>query len=266
MPRTRKKTHHTFFPGVIAIASHERQQLIQKNTLRFLQKHKIPMKQVYVFCSPKSYASYQSIAKEWGFHLIKSTNSIMSSRNHIIDYFPKGKPIVEMDDDVRDIVITKPPAKRKSLPSLSTLLVSSFRLLKDKKGLWGVNATDNNREGSVSGKDQFGAYAIINSFCGYYNDKRIRLTVPEKEDFDRTAQYLSLGLPVLKRGGYGIRTNYWKNPGGIQAHYGFKDRLLVQSKSADMLMKKFPGKFRKQTRKNGIVDIRFIRYRKAKSN
>lgn len=265
MGTTRKKHTSRTFQGVIAIASHERQKLIQKNTLAFLHKHRIPMKQVYVFCSPKSFFSYQTIADEWGFHLIKSKNSIMATRNHIIEYFPNGKPILEMDDDIRDIVITKPPAKRKSLPSLSTFLTSSFRLLKQKKGLWGVNATDNNREESVSGKDQFGAYAIINSFCGYFNDKRIRLTVPEKEDFDRTAQFLSLGLPVLKRGGYGIRTNYWKNPGGIQAHYGFQKRLEVQSKSADLLMKKFPDKFRKQTRKNGIVDIRFIRSRKPLS-
>ena len=46
--------------------------------------------------------------------------------------------------------------------------------------------------------------------------------------------------PILKRCGFGIKTNYWKNKGGIQSHYDFNRRLEVQSESAAALMKKYP--------------------------
>ena len=162
-----------------------------------------------------------------------------------------------MDDDIKDIVIMKPGKKNKSVPDLKRFILNSFSLLKNNEGLWGINATDNNREGKSRGKDKYGSYSIINSFCGYINNKKIKLTVPEKEDFDRSAQFINMKIPVLKRTGYGIQTKYWANPGGIQSRYNKQRRIQMQKKSAKLLMKKFPDYFYSTTRKNGIIDIRF---------
>lgn len=241
----------------IVIASHDRDEIIQKMTLSLLKRHNIHMNVVYVFASPESHKSYKNIQKKWGFHLIKTKDNIKDARNHIIRYFKNGEKIVEMDDDIKDIVIMKPGMKNKSVRDLKKFLIESFSLLIDDKGLWGVNATDNNREGLSRGKDKRGSYSIINSFCGYINDKKIKLTVPEKEDFDRSAQFVDMGIPVLKRTGFGIVTDYWKNSGGIQSRYNEKTRIKTQKKSAKMLMKKFPRYFYSTTRKNGIVDIKF---------
>ena len=65
--------------------------------------------------------------------------------------------------------------------------------------------------------------------------------------------------PILKRCGFGIKTNYWKNKGGIQSHYDFDRRKEVQSESAIALMTKYPEYCYTRTRPNGIVDIRFKR-------
>lgn len=245
------------YDWIIAIASHEREKLIEEKTLRLLTKHKIPMTNVYVFVSEKSHIKYKPLVEKYKLNLVKSKNSIMDTRNHVINYFPSDKKIVEMDDDIVNLFKLEYPKPRAPIKNLSTFITNSFKKLKENKGLWGVNATDDNRKESVSSKDKFGAYSIINSFCGYFNNKKIKLTVPEKEDFDRTAQFIKLKLPVLKQSMYGIRSNYWKNKGGIQAHYSFKKRLSVQKKSAELLVKKFPDYFIKHVRDNGIVDIRF---------
>jgi len=259
--KTQKKSSKSTIK--IAIPSHKRDELLQKYTFALLKKHNISFKSVYVFCSPESYKSYKKLCKEWGCHLIKSKKSIVGIRNHMIKYFKSGEQVVEMDDDIQNIVQFNPSSPKKPVEDLKQFMVDSFKTL-GNKGLWGVNATTNSM--GASGKDQSGLYFIVNSFCGYINDKRIRLTVEEKEDYDRAAQFYELDLPILKRGQYGINTNYWNNPGGIQDRYDKEKRKQVQKKSAETLIEKYPDMFRMNVRSNGIVDVRFRStnpYRKA---
>jgi len=240
----------------IAIASHQRPKQLQEKTLALLKKHKFNFNNVYVFVSPGSYQEYLPISKQWGFHLIKSKNSILTTRNHIIQYFKEGAKIVEMDDDVEDIETTLKGTPNKSVSNLKKLFTDSFKKI-GSNGLWGFNANTNNFY--ADGKDKIGLYSIINSCCGYINRKSIKLTVSEKEDFERCVLMFKRGYPILKRSGYGIKTKYWTNKGGIQGHYGFDKRKKVQSDSANTLMKKYPEYCYTKVRPNGIVDIRFKR-------
>ncbi len=238
----------------IAIPSHNRIALLQKYTLSLLKKHDFDFNHIFIFCSPESYNDYKKIKSKWGFKLIKSKDTITGIRNHMIKYFKSGTKVVEMDDDIEDIMNTKKGIKRSPVSDLQKLFSESFDVL-GNHGMWGLNSTDSTL--SPNGLDKFGTYTIINSCCGYINDKRIKLTVKEKEDFDRVAQFYMLKLPILKRGAYGIKTNYWNNPGGIQDRYDKKKRIQIQKESANELMKKFPKLFRKQVRSSGLVDIRF---------
>ena len=243
--------------AVIAIASHERPQILQCKTLKLLKRHKIPMNQVYVFVSPQSHSSYKEIEKEWGFHLVGGKNTtILKTRNNIIKYFDEGQKIIEMDDDVEDVQVTVKGEKNQSVKNLKALFNRSFRMIPEG-GLFGFNANTNSF--FATGTDKYGLYSIINSCLGYKNDKRVKLTVTEKEDFERCALFYKFGLPILKRTMYGIKTNYWTNKGGIQDHYDFDKRIEVQRESAEALLRKYPWACRAQTRKNGIVDIRFLK-------
>jgi len=134
------------------------------------------------------------------------------------------------------------------------LIEESFNLIKDG-GLFGFSAQSNKFFATC--KDLYGLHSIINSCCGYINDKRIKLTVYEKEDYERCIQFYNLDLTILKRGNYGIKTNYWKNKGGIQSRYSWEKRLSVQKETSLWLNKLYPELTRIQIRKNGIYDIRF---------
>jgi len=242
---------------IVAIASHKRPEILQSKTLTLLKKHNISMKKVFVFVSPESYEDYLPIKNKFKFNLVGGDNTtILKTRNNIIDYFKEGQNILEMDDDVNDIEITLKGKKNKPVTDLKELFNESFQII-HQGGLFGFNANTNNF--FAGGIDKFGLYSIINSCLGYKNDKRIKLTVSEKEDFERAIQFYELNLPILKRTGYGIKTCYWKTPGGIQAHYDFKKRVEVQKQSAEQLLEKYPWSARKQVRKNGIVDLRFYR-------
>ena len=243
--------------AVIAIASHERPHILQSKTLKLLKRHKVPMQQVHVFVSPQSYDTYVPIKHEWKFNLIGGENaSILKTRNNIIKYFDEGVNIIEMDDDVDDLQVTVKGQKNQSVRNLKALFNRSFQMI-SSGGLFGFNSTTNSF--FAGGRDKVGLYSIINSCLGYKNDKRIKLTVPEKEDFERCILFYKFGLPILKRTKYGIKTNYWKNKGGIQDHYNFEKRIKVQKKSAQMLLRKYHWAVRTQLRQNGIVDIRFFK-------
>jgi GR25 family glycosyltransferase involved in LPS biosynthesis len=242
---------------IIAIPSHQRLEQLEKKTLSLLTRHKIDMKKVYVFSSSSSIEEYKNLADKYGFTLVDSKDTILDTRNHIIEYFAENTKIIEMDDDIEDIQNTIKGVKNTPVVDLNQIFNNSFEKL-NGQGLWGFNANTNNY--FACGIDKFGLYSIINSCLGYYNDKRIKLTVSEKEDFERCIQFYKLEIPILKQTQFGIKTRYWKNKGGIQAKYGFEQRVQVQRQSADDIMKKYPVFCYKQTRSNGIVDIRFKKF------
>ena len=246
----------------IAIASHKRLSMIRKKTLTYLFKHNIVPTWVYIFVSPESYLEYKIALEPLGYNIIRSKDTILKTRNHIIDYFDEGTAIMEIDDDLADIQTTLKGQKNEPIKDLDYLIRSSFEML-GTSGIWGVNSNINSF--FADGKDKFGLYSIVNSFLGYYNDKRIILEVEEKEDWNRVCLAHQLRLPLLKRSGFGINTRYWKNPGGIQARYDFDRRVEVQAESALKLMEKFPGYCYTRTRKSGIIDLRFRRQKKKVS-
>jgi len=245
----------------IAIISHDRLELFEKRTLNFLEKHGICFEKVSIFVSDLSYISYLPLSKKYGFNLLNSdnnllkynNNSVLNARNNIIQYYEKGALVLEMDDDVEDIIDFN---TNKPVENFVKLINDSFEKIKDG-GLFGFSSQANRF--FSSGKDQWGLYTIINSCLGYINDKRIRLTVEEKEDYERVLEFYILSLPILKRGGYGIKTRYWKNKGGIQSRYSFEKRLNVQRDSCMALNTLFPELTRIQVRKNGLFDLRFRR-------
>tara|TARA_Y100000361_G_scaffold150414_2_gene166054 strand:+ start:107 stop:760 length:654 start_codon:yes stop_codon:yes gene_type:complete len=201
---------------------------------------------IWVFSSPESFKEYQNVHHQ----IVYSKNTILDTRNHIIEYFDEGEYIVEIDDDLEQIVDFE---NENSVLDLESLFLESFSLSND--GLWGFASTDN---GYFSDKkDKYGCYSIVNSCCGYKNDKSIRLTLTEKEDFERVCLFYEKGKTILKRTRYGIKSKYWKNKGGIQDRYDFEKRKLVQEECCDKLVERWGHLGYKRVRKNGIADFRF---------
>jgi hypothetical protein len=234
----------------IAIPSHMRLDLLQKYTLPLLKRHNIDSKGIFIFASPASYKDYKA-ALSHEYTVIKSYASILRTRNHIISKFEEGAQVVEIDDDIEEVISL---LDSKPIESIHGLITYAFE--KSKGGLWGISATTDPRMAEKR-REGFGLRSIVNSFLGYTNNKDIKLSLKEKEDFERTILFWKKGLPIYKIPQYGIKTKYWTNKGGIQSHYNKEHRKAVQKKAADVLFLKYPELVYKRTRRNGIVDIRF---------
>ena len=142
--------------------------------------------------------------------------------------------------DIIDLSTMKPICDLK-------LLVES--LFEKTNGLWGINGAVNPRSFR---KSYFGSYFICNAFCGYTNDKSIKLSLQEKEDYERCAIYLDKNKKIYKNRQFAIKTKYWKNQGGID--YDFETRKKVNNECANILLAKYPHYFYLITQKNGIVN------------
>jgi len=249
----------------IAIPSHHRLEQLKSKTYSLLIKHGFSEDDIYIFVAPECYDEYYVEFK----NVILSKLNITDKRNHIIEFFRSGEMIVEMDDDIEDIMNTKKDEKATPVEDIKELFENSFEMLRGDipqkwggeapKGLWGLNANCNTF--FATGEDKHGVQlcSIINSTLGYFNDKDIQLTIPEKEDFERVIKYYLKDIPILKRCGYGIKTKYWGNKGGLLSQYDFEERKKKQRLSADILFETYPDLVYKRERKNGIVDIRFRR-------
>ena len=227
----------------IAIPSHNRYEIIQTHTLPLLQKYNFDFDSVFVFVSKSQLSKYLEIQKKWGFNLVEGKEGILNQRNYIIEYFEEGEQIVEIDDDVKDIIDL---SCLKPIIDLKLLVESLFE---KTNGLWGINGAVNPRSHR---KSAFGSYFICNAFCGYTNDKSIKLTLQEKEDYERCALYLDKNKEIYKNRQYAIKTKYWKNEGGID--YDFETRKKVNNECANILLAKYPHYFYLNTQKNGIVN------------
>jgi len=227
----------------IAIPSHNRYKIIQTHTLPLLQKYNFDFVNVFVFVSKSQLSKYLEIQKIWGFNLVEGKEGILNQRNYIIEYFEEGEQIVEIDDDVIDIIDL---STMKLIDDLKLLIGSMFE---KTNGLWGINGAVNIRSFR---KSAFGSYFICNAFCGYTNDKSIKLSLQEKEDYERCAIYLDKNKQIYKNRQFAIKTKYWKNAGGID--YDFETRKKVNNECANILQAKYPHYFYLNEQKNGIVN------------
>tara|TARA_R110001592_G_scaffold2489_5_gene14642 strand:+ start:113 stop:877 length:765 start_codon:yes stop_codon:yes gene_type:complete len=230
----------------IAIPSHNRYEIIQTHTLPLLQKYNFDFVDVFVFVSKSQLSKYLEIQKRWGFNLVEGKEGILNQRNYIIEYFEEGEQIIEIDDDVIDIIDL---STMKPIDDLKIFIGSMFE---KTNGLWGINGAVNIRSFR---KSAFGSYFICNAFCGYTNDKSIKLSLQEKEDYERCAIYLDKNKQIYKNRQFAIKTKYWKNAGGID--YDFETRKKVNNECANILQDRYPHYFYLKEQKNGIVNPAF---------
>lgn len=236
----------------IAIPSHNRVDTLKSKTYQLLLDRGFDEDDIFIFTD--NFDDYKDEFK----NVILSKDSITGKRNHIIEYFEEGEHIVEMDDDIDDIQTTKKGETNESVMNLKEFYEDNFKML-DCGGMWGINSTHNNF--FASGEDKYGEQlvSICATLTGYINDKSIKMTLKEKEDFERVLLYYERKKPILKRGGYGIKTNYWNGKGGIASDYDMDERINIQKESADYILDKYPNYVYQTERKNGIVDIKFRR-------
>ena len=243
---------------VIVIPSYNRVNTLKEKTLAVLSQYKIPKSKIYVFVANKEQETlYKELKNDVG-HIVVGVKGLAEVRNFIFDYFPKGKRLVFMDDDVRSLIEFDGAAKRHEQPlrSLTTVINKGFaECEKANARLWGVYPVPNGffMKDTVTTDLRF----IIGSFWGCLNPgSELKLKYgSEKEDYQRTLQFWEADGVVVRLNFVAPKTAYYKEPGGMQDD-GMEARVAKQKTAVALMMKAWPQYIKMNPRrKSGYPEI-----------
>lgn len=243
---------------IIAIPSYKRAETLRDKTLATLREHKIPKARIHVFVANKAeHDAYKATLDPTTYgHLHIAEPGMAAVRNYITRFFPIGKQIFNMDDDIRGFIEWAEGARRNERPlrDLSAAITRGFREAR-RTGLrlFGFYPVANGyfmRGGAPTTDLRY----IIGAVWGIINPGKIlTVTIDDKEDYLRSVIMYVLDGGVLRFNNIAPQTAYYKEPGGMQ-----EERTMNRiDKSAHAMVTAFPDLVKiNLTKKSGMPEVR----------
>ncbi len=231
---------------IVVIPSYKRSKNISDKTLHVLNSKKVSPKNIFIFVAneeeKKDYA--REVDKKLYNKLIVGVKGLRNQRNFITKYYPNGKHIVELDDDIEEVSQmiegkTKEDRKLKPVNNLDAFFKDAFKKCAEYGAyLWGVYPVYN--AFFMSKKITHDLRFVVGPLWGKINrhDKDLVLHRDEKEDVERTLRHYDKDKSVIRFNDIAIKTKFYTTPGGYQA--ANKDRKKEALKSAKYLARIYP--------------------------
>lgn len=234
-----------------AIPSYNRVDILRTHTLAFLQKNSIDKNSIYIFVVPEEATIYKEAFPD--YQIITGVRGLKEQRNFITDYFSEGEYIVSLDDDIKDIKCVD-DGKLVSVYNFEEVVVKGFEdCLNEGCSLFGFYPVLNKdwMENLLSRTTEF--KFIIGSCFGYIN-RKIKITLPQKQDYQISILNYLRDKKVLRYNTISIKTKYYKTKGGLQS---FDNRLEQQQEAVKYLTEQYPDYFAiKKSFKTGFPELR----------
>lgn len=258
------RRHKKLSDWVVCIPSYKRAEGVRDKTLSVLKEYGIERRRIFIFvATPEEETEYlRVVPKNMYNKIIVAAPGLPNARNFISDYFPKGKHILCMDDDVTGFVeLEEATGKGIRLKSLKKLVELGFREC-EKSGarLWGIYPSTN--PFFMSKKVSTDLKFIVGCFWGTINPgKEVRVHFHEKEDYHRSLQHWKLDCAIVRINWVFPKTKLYVNPGGAAGQRTGDS----EKKAVEFLMKEYPGLVRENPRrKSGFTEILLARQSQEK--
>ena len=243
---------------VIAIPSYKRAETLRDKTLQVLKQYRIPKDKIHVFVANKAeYDTYKATLDQATYgHMHIAEPGMAAVRNFITRYFPVGKAIFNMDDDIRGFLEWSAAARRieKPLGDLSAAITRGFaEARRTGYRLFGFYPVANGyfmKDGPPTTDIRY----IIGSVWGILNPGKIlTVTIDDKEDYLRSVIMYVLDGGVLRFNNIAPVSAYYKEPGGMQETRTMR-RIEVSAKA---MVEAFPDLVKiNLTKKSGMPEVR----------
>lgn len=235
----------------IAIPTYDRPHKLISTTLKLLESVPDNLITIYVE-NEEQYLIYQEQLNHQYNIVITNTNGIGEKRNWIKNH-TKAKYLFQIDDDIYAI---------KEWNGITLSSDAVYELIKDgfkeceRRGLrlWGICGYCNHfyMKNTITTNLKF----IIGNFHGtIMTGEKILSPIDTFEDYFNTCAHFLKDGGVMRYNGYGTKTKFFKEKGGLQSQYSTTDRLLQESENATKLIKLFPRMIRVVKKERG-VDLR----------
>lgn len=244
---------------IIAIPSYRRATTLRDKTLTLLRQYRIAPARIHVFVANKEEeAAYRATLEPGSYgHLHIAEPGMAAVRNYITRFFPVGRQIFNMDDDIRGFIEWSPTATRHERPlrDLSAAITAGFAAVRTTGyRLFGFYPVANGffmRGGPPTTDLKY----IIGAVWGIVNPgpAALTVTIDDKEDYLRTVIMYLLDGGVLRFNSIAPQSAYYKEPGGMQ-----EERTMKRIRdSAEAMVAAFPDLVKiNLTKKSGMPEVR----------
>ena len=204
----------------IAIPSYKRPETIKKKTLKVLESYNIDPSKITVFVADESeYEAYKFSLKDTPYqNIVVGVPTIGAQRNFIERWYPEGTRLMMFDDDVEEVQKKISEQKLGRIENLEEEIIFKGFKECEKVGAktFGIYAASN----AYFMKDRIYTKLcyIIASMFGViveHSDDLVRVT-NHGEDYEYSIrQYIRNGS-VVRLDNYTVKSNYYKEDGGLQ--------------------------------------------------
>lgn len=236
----------------IAIPSHRRSRLLLEKTLKVIKE--IDKDLIYIFVSDEEdFREYKELLPDWRIIYETPIRDLKEKHNFMVDYFQNDEWVVFLEDDLEKVVKKKGNRTEEWKGDLENLFKIGFNeCIKEGTKLWGVEPTGN---GFYMKNGHQKSFKLVAAYMfGMIIDKRIKITSAWKHDFERTILHTIYFGGAVRFDMFSVKTNSFKNKGGLQSELGGRDRAKKEIEGVQFLMKKYPGYIDYKIRQNRDFD------------
>lgn len=203
----------------IAIPSYRRAETVKKKTLAYLAKCNVPQQDIYIFVANSVEAQiYKNALRGYAYNIITGVETLQGQRGFIQQWFSPGEFILNFDDDVDGLFYADFINKKLELLTDLTSLAALGEKLMLEHGtkIFGVYAVANHF--FMNPTPSTDLKYIVGCFWGCIIDPspELQVELEDKEDFERSIKYYIKFGAVVRINSVCVKTNYYKEPGGMQ--------------------------------------------------
>jgi len=248
----------------IAIPSYKRAELLKNVTLKTLEKYGARKDRITIFvANEEEQKNYNSVLSGYKI-VVAEIGQLNAYRFYHREYYPKGTPLLNLDDDIYDL--QQPNDKNKLEPydgTLDELVQLGFDLCEASGAkMWGINPVNNAffmQDWAV-----IGLRYICGNFYGNYagdpaiiGDDRPSL-LSSGDDYETTIRSFLQNGAVVRIDWITPITKYFAKNGGIDSEVidkGYADRQEEHAAELQAIIERYPHLTSPQVKANGIFNI-----------
>ena len=239
---------------VVAIPSYDRPKELNKKTLTMLEDNNISKNIITVFVASAEQKKIYEEEIGTDYKIVIGVKGMANIRNFMTNYYPSGKKILFIDDDISRIVKGESSGmKITTVTNLKSLASNGFNLCK-KHGyaLWGLHPSSNPRSLKSDKLVTNNLKYIIGALYGVINDKSLKVSLDQAEDYERTLKYYVKYGGMIRFNNYSGYTTYYAK-GGMEAAGRTSSK---EDSDKKQLVKKYSQYAETYIRHNGRTEIR----------
>ena len=221
---------------VYVVKSHQRvDRFFDKTYKKIILNYGFELSRVYVFVSLDEDVSLYT--KRYPLiNIVKAPKGVAAVDNFITDYFQEGQKIIYMNDDVSGIVELQDnkltPIQKGKLDSVINAMFG--RMKKNQITYAGFYPVPNTLF-MMGKKTTHDLCLIMDPFSLIINNKKVRITISDKSDFEKSIQHFYFQNALLRYNHISLKVEYYGTKGGFQGRNAETER-----NSAKLLQAMYP--------------------------